>query len=117
MKKPNRKALKMSLKAVLLTSAMMWASGQTAMAQTNSAVKNTGQNGVQQTNAKKPQPVEIQQRAAVNPAGKGAATNDKKVHPQSKEQLLFQRKQAADKGQPTADYDKAIIQLNINQAN
>jgi hypothetical protein len=38
MKKTNRKALNMSLKAVLLTSAMMWASGQTAMAQNTAPV-------------------------------------------------------------------------------
>lgn len=117
MKKNKLTSLSRSAKAVLLTVVLMWASGQTAMAQSNRAAKGTEQNLVQAAATKKTQAVKIRQGATVNPTVNRAVPGDKKVQPQSKEQLMFQRKQAADQGLPTAEFDKAIHQLNINQAN
>jgi hypothetical protein len=106
MKKINRKAFSIGLKAVLLTSAMIWASGRTS----------TAQNAAEQGISKKLMPASVQKETLAMPNSKVITPNDKKVKIQSKEQLMFLKKQAAGKGLPAAEYDKAINQLNTNQA-
>jgi hypothetical protein len=56
--------------------------------------------------------------APANTARKNSVStsNNQTQHAASKEQLMLQRKQAAAKGLPTAEYDNAIKQLNTNQA-
>lgn len=110
MKKTIQKTLSMSLRAVLCTSAMMWASGQSAIAQ------STEQNSVNQATTNKSLSRAVQIGTPPKHDANGVVTADKMMKAQSKEQIMFQRKQAAQKGQPVNEFDNAIKQLYSNQA-
>ena len=56
--------------------------------------------------------------AVVSPAQSKATipNTNKLLKPLTMQQLLLERKKATDKGLPTEEYDKAIIELNLNLA-
>ena len=118
--KTIQKKLNRSLVVLLFTSAMMWAWGQKAAAQNDRPMNKQQYYEQQQKNAQMSQPASPEKRTALTrtkkavPAAKNTAAAST-MQPKSKEQLQHEKKQAANKGQSTSEYDQAIKELNQNQ--